>query len=90
MKTESWFQVIKLLKGQQDVDALHEVMGVLLTREEREAIGSRLAIMRALLSGEESQREIARRIGVSITKVTRCSNYLKTLSDAEMSMIEQI
>ena len=90
MKTESWFQVIKLLKGQQDVDALHEVMGVLLTREEREAIGSRLAIMRALLSGEESQREIARRIGVSITKVTRCSNYLKTLSDTEMSMIEQI
>lgn len=90
MKTESWFQVVKLLKGQQDVEALHEVMGVLLTREEREAIGSRLAIMRALLSGEESQREIARRIGVSITKVTRCSNYLKTLSDTEMAMIEQI
>ncbi|WP_419834220.1 trp operon repressor [Endozoicomonas atrinae] len=89
MKTESWFQVIKLLKGQQDVEALHEVMGVLLTREEREAIGSRLAIMRALLSGEESQREIARRIGVSITKVTRCSNYLKTLSGTEISMIEQ-
>ncbi|WP_257284174.1 trp operon repressor [Endozoicomonas sp. SESOKO1] len=90
MKTESWFQVIKLLKGQQDLEALHEVMRVLLTQEEREAIGSRLAIMRALLSGEESQREIARRIGVSITKVTRCSNYLKTLSDNEMAMIEQI
>ncbi len=90
MKTEFWFQVIKLLKGQQDVEALHEVMGVLLTQEEREAIGSRLGIMQALLSGEESQREIARRIGVSITKVTRCSNYLKTLSDTEMAMIEQI
>lgn len=90
MKTESWFQVVKLLKEQQGVDALHEVMRVLLTQEERDAIGSRLAIMRALLSGEESQREIARRIGVSITKVTRCSNYLKTLSDTEMAMIEQI
>lgn len=87
MKTESWFQVIQLLKRQQDVETLHDVMSVLLTREEREAIGSRLAIMRALISGEESQREIAGRIGVSITKVTRCSNYLKTLSDTEMAMI---
>ncbi|WP_257295083.1 trp operon repressor [Endozoicomonas sp. YOMI1] len=90
MKTESWFQVIKLLKRQQDVEALHEVMAVLLTREEREAIGSRLAIMQALISEEESQREIAARIGVSITKVTRCSNYLKMLSATEIAMIEQI
>ncbi|MFK0572037.1 trp operon repressor [Endozoicomonas sp.] len=90
MKTELWFQVIKLLHGQQDVEALHDVMRVLLTQEEREAIGSRLAIMRALLSGEESQREIARRLGVSITKVTRCSNYLKTLPGTEMAMIEKI
>lgn len=90
MKTESWFQVIKMLNSQQDAEALHNVMGVLLTQEEREAIGSRLAIMRALLAGEESQREIARRIGVSITKVTRGSNYLKTLSDTEIAMIEKI
>ena len=90
MKTESWFQVIQLLKRQQDMETLHDMMSVLLTREEREAIGSRLAIMRALISGEESQREIAWRIKVSITKVTRCSNYLKTLSDTEMAMIEQI
>lgn len=90
MKTESWFQVIKLLKSQQDVEALHEIMAVLLTREEREAIGSRLAIMRALISGKESQREIAARIGVSITKITRGSNYLKTLSATEIAMIEQI
>ncbi|USE35139.1 trp operon repressor [Endozoicomonas sp. SCSIO W0465] len=90
MKTESWFQVIKLLKGQQDLEALYEVMRVLLTQEERDAIGSRLAIMRALLSGEESQREIAARIGVSIAKVTRGSNYLKRLSATEIAMIEQI
>lgn len=79
-----------MLNSQQDAEALHNVMGVLLTQEEREAIGSRLAIMRALLAGEESQREIARRIGVSITKVTRGSNYLKTLSDTEIAMIEKI
>ncbi len=90
MKSEYWVRVIRLLQSQQDVDALQALMGVLLTREERAAVGSRLAIMQALLAGHESQREIARRIGVSIAKVTRCSNYLKTLSDAEMAMIQAI
>ncbi|WP_299729904.1 trp operon repressor [uncultured Endozoicomonas sp.] len=88
MRAEPWLQVIKLLSDQQSADSLHEVMHVLLTREEREAIGSRLSIMRALVAGKESQREIAKRIGVSITKVTRCSNYLKTLSASETVMIE--
>lgn len=90
MKSEYWVRVIKLLQSQQDVDALQALMGVLLTREEREAVGTRLAILQALVAGDESQREIARRIGVSIAKVTRCSNYLKTLSGAEMTMIQAI
>ena len=90
MKSEYWVRVIRLLQSQQDEGALQALMGVLLTREERAAVGSRLAIMQALLAGDESQREIARRIGVSIAKVTRCSNYLKTLSDAEMAMIQAI
>lgn len=88
MKSESWDQVITLLSNQQDVVALQALMGALLTQEEREAIGSRLAIMQALLAGDETQREIARRIKVSIAKVTRCSNYLKTLSKAEIAIIQ--
>ena len=90
MESECWVQVIKLLQRQQDAQALQALMKVLLTREEREAVGTRLAIMRALLAADESQREIARRIGVSIAKVTRCSNFLKTLSDAEMTMIQAL
>ena len=90
MESECWVQVIKLLQRQQDAQALQALMGVLLTREEREAVGTRLAIMRALLTANESQREIARRVGVSIAKVTRCSNFLKTLSDAEMTMIQAL
>ena len=90
MKSECWVQVVDLLKNQQDAEALQALLSVLLTREEREAVGSRLAIMRALLAGNEPQREIARRLGVSIAKVTRCSNYLKTLSNTEMAMIQPI
>ena len=90
MESECWVQVIKLLQRQQDAQTLQALMEVLLTREEREAVGTRLAIMRALLAANESQREIARRIGVSIAKVTRCSNFLKTLSDAEMTMIQAL
>ncbi len=90
MKSESWDQVITLLNNQQDAVALRALMGALLTHEERKAIGSRLAIMQALLAGDETQREIAHRIKVSIAKVTRCSNCLKTFSDAEIAIIQPI
>lgn len=89
MESEFWTQVLTLLEQQEDQGALRDVMNVLLTPEERESIGSRLAIMRALIAGEESQREIAARVEVSIAKVTRCSNYLKRLSEADKALIEQ-
>lgn len=88
MKTELWGEVVDLLGEQVNQDAILAILSILLTAEERDAIGSRLAIMRALLSGRESQRQIAIRLEVSIAKVTRCSNYLKTLNGTDAKLIE--
>ena len=88
MKDEHWQKVVALLNGQTDQQALQAVLSVLLTAEERDAIGSRLAIMQALLAKQETQREISTRLGVSIAKVTRCSNYLKMLDGTEKQLIE--
>ena len=86
-KTELWNQVGDLLASQKSHDELVEVLSILLTPEERNAIGSRLAIIRALLAGEESQREISARLGVSIATITRGSNMLKTLDERQKSLI---
>ncbi|WP_062268697.1 trp operon repressor [Endozoicomonas arenosclerae] len=88
MSAKSWSEVLDLIQSQPDRKALDRVMEVLLTPEEQEAVASRLAIMRALLNGEASQREIAARFGVSIAKVTRCSNYLKRLDQQEKQILE--
>ena len=87
MNVEQWLKVVDLLQQQEDETALHRVLAVLLTPEEQDAIASRLSIMRALIEGSMSQREIAASQGVSIAKVTRCSNYLKRLSEEEKLLV---
>ncbi|MGI9280914.1 MAG: trp operon repressor [Endozoicomonas sp.] len=88
MSEKSWSDVLDLVQSQSDRQALDRVMELLLTPEEQEAVASRLAIMKALLDGEASQREIASRLGVSIAKVTRCSNYLKRLDQQDKQILE--
>lgn len=75
-ENDNWSLLIALLSQQPNTEALSSLLTVLLTPEERGDIGSRLAIMQALVARTESQRQIAKRLGISITKVTRCSNYL--------------
>lgn len=88
MKAQLWQEVVDLLGEQVDRESLGKVLSVLLTAEEQSDIASRLAIVRALVSGKETQREIAVRLGVSIAKVTRGSNYLKTLNQTETRLFE--
>ena len=87
MKAELWNQVGGLLADQKDHDALVGMLAILLTPEERNAVGSRLAIIRALLAGEESQRDISARLGVSIATITRGSNMLKTLDERQKKLL---
>lgn len=88
MTEGSWQDVLELLKKQQDPGALENILNVLLTPEERSIIGDRLATFRALLAGRDSQRCISARLGVSIAKVTRCSNNLKKLSSLEKAILQ--
>lgn len=87
MKNEHWQDVASLLNAQAGNEAMMEVLTILLTPEERSAVGARLAIIKALMAGEESQRDIAARLGVSIATITRGSNMLKTLDNNQKSLI---
>jgi TrpR family transcriptional regulator, trp operon repressor len=53
---------------------------ILLTPAEKEDIKNRIQILKGLLEDRLSQRELAEKLGVSISKVTRGSNALKRMS----------
>lgn len=59
------------------------------TPEEKEDIGRRVLIVKELLRGEKTQRQIAADHQVSIAKITRGSNLLKGLSPELMDKLRE-
>ena len=76
---DGWWGFIELcshFKGEE----LSEVFDLFLTLEEKKDVGDRYQILKALISEKQTQREIAEKFGVSISKITRGSNALKIIS----------
>jgi TrpR family trp operon transcriptional repressor len=63
-----------------DLTQLDLWFDILLTPAEKEDIKDRIQILKGLLENTLSQRELAEKLGVSISKVTRGSNALKRMS----------
>ncbi len=68
------------VKSPKDLDRF---FGLFLTIEEKETLSSRYLIIKALLEGQLTQRELADIHKVSIAQITRGSNALKII-DAEL------
>jgi len=80
---EDWQSFVALCAAAKTPAQLDDLLGLFLTIEERDALRGRYGIIRELLSGEKSQRDMSRDLAVSITKITRGSNSLKT-ADPEL------
>lgn len=74
-----WKLFLTLCLKARDMDELSRLLDCLLTIEEKEAISDRVAIIKALLDNKLTQREMAAKLNVSIAKITRGSNALKTI-----------
>lgn len=59
-----------------------------LTYTEREELAARFAIVKELIKGKQTQREIAVSAKVSIAKITRGSNQLKTIDEDFITFIK--
>lgn len=81
MKNESdeddWNSFLLLCSKIKTPDEFNALFSLFFTYEERATIASRYAIIKALLDGEMTQREIAEHHRVSIAQITRGSNALK-------------
>lgn len=77
---DGWRAFIKLCSHFKTNEELKELFDLFLTLEEKEDVAKRFRILKALLDEKLTQREIAEKLGVSISKITRGSNALKIIS----------
>ena len=85
-----WSLVLDKILAHQNKPELLTLFQLLLTEEERSAIAGRLKVFQLLLSGDMSQRQIAAEYQVSIATITRCSNYLKNMTEAQRQAVKQL
>lgn len=77
---DGWRAFIELCGHFKKVEELKELFDLFLTLEEKEDVAKRFCILKALLDEKWTQRDIAEKVGVSISKITRGSNALKIIS----------
>jgi TrpR family transcriptional regulator, trp operon repressor len=74
----------------EDPKKLDNLFGLFFTFEERRTLASRYLIIRALLEGQLTQREIAEKYKLSIAQITRGSNALKMLDPKFKKFLEKM
>lgn len=82
-KTKSgWKAFLNLCRDADSTDQLDQLFQFICTPEERDALAKRVELVRELLRGKKTQREISSELGISIAKITRGSNGLKMISES--------
>lgn len=86
---QGWDKFIALCAAISDQRQLEAILKVFLTSEEQKAISTRTLIIEELCKNTLSQRDMAAALQVSIAKITRGSNFLKTVDPALKDFIQQ-
>lgn len=85
---EGWQDFIKLCTKTKSPDEFGQLFDLFFTIEEKETLASRYLIIKALLDGQLTQREIAEEFKVSIAQITRGSNAMKIISTQMKTLLK--
>jgi TrpR family transcriptional regulator, trp operon repressor len=86
---DSWYDFLEACSKIRDPEKFNLFFSLFLTIEERETLASRYLIIKALLEGKLTQREIAETYKVSIAQITRGSNALKIIGPELKKFLEK-
>lgn len=89
MNHKAWQQFLKATAGCKP-DELKEWFEVILTPAEQDDIADRMRILEGLLKDDAPQRDLAERLQVSISKITRGSNALKRMSAQKLKWLKDL
>ncbi|MEM9243135.1 MAG: trp operon repressor [Pseudomonadota bacterium] len=80
-KKIGWASFLKLCHHSTSIKQCDAIFHLLFTAEERDQLADRVLLVRELLKGEKTQRQIAADLNISIAKITRGSNQLKETNE---------
>ncbi len=87
---KGFHEIMKLCANETDEKNLMALLDLLLTPEEKNDLGMRYWIIKELLAGKKTQREMARELNVSIAKITRGSNELKRINQDFLAHLKKL
>lgn len=87
---EGWRDFLELCVKIRSADELNSLFDLFFTIEEMETLASRYLIIKALLEGKLTQREISDIHKVSIAQITRGSNAMKIISPSLKTLLTKL
>ncbi len=89
MKEKEWKQTVEVLHKAFNEGYSLDILKLLMTADERDALVTRVKIVHALLERSINQRQLKDQLSIGIATVTRGSNSLKEASPAFKAWLEE-